>query len=582
MYTIHVDGKLLYSPDKNSAEYSVLSPKWTADLNGAGSLSFVLPPCNGCYSAIKKLKSIITLEQDGALVFRGRVMEDTQDFYKQKTIYCEGDRSFLLDSLHKPFKYEGNVQDFFRQLIRNHNNQVDEEKRFSVGSIMAVSDTREMDIESDEYSDTFGRMENYLLNAYGGYIRTRTEGGKTYLDWLKKSGNTTSQKIQFAVNMLDLTDQIDASDVFTCLIPLGETNIDQKTGEYADPVSIKNINGGVEYIQDDAAVEMYGKIWRTHTWQYEKDPWALLEKAKKYLQTGAALRTITLKAIDMHIMDGSIQSIRVGDTVKIYAPQHGMNLSMICSKIDVDLINPENTSYNFGEPPKTLTGNVKKIEEDAGTPVSVNFGEPGGGNGTKKQLEDIIRWAKIITDEANSQIAINAGLIDSTRDYMSAAGINVNGELAQVEVLAKKQTVDQLTGRVSKAESAITVNADNIELKVNKDGVISAINQTAESVVIKASRIDLSGYVTASEFKTEIATLKNTFSNTLSTSNLYAATSFTFQNYGIKRKSIDVVTSVGINKEYDTVQGTDGYGHVVISSVTLSYDTDTIYYLAWY
>ena len=47
--------------------------------------------------------------------------------------------------------------------------------------------------------------------------------------------------------------------------------------------------------------------------------------------------------------------------------------------------------------------------------------------------------------------------------------------------------------RVTAAEASISVNADNIESKVSKDGVISSINQSAETVKIEASRVEIDG-----------------------------------------------------------------------------------------
>lgn len=57
-------------------------------------------------------------------------------------------------------------------------------------------------------------------------------------------------------------------------------------------------------------------------------------------------------------------------------------------------------------------------------------------------------------------------------------------------------TTDDLGTRMSAAESSITQNADNIELKVSKDGVISSINQSSESVTISADKVTLAGGVT--------------------------------------------------------------------------------------
>ena len=47
--------------------------------------------------------------------------------------------------------------------------------------------------------------------------------------------------------------------------------------------------------------------------------------------------------------------------------------------------------------------------------------------------------------------------------------------------------------RVTSAETNITQNAQNIELKVSKDGVISSINQSAETVKIQANRVEIDG-----------------------------------------------------------------------------------------
>ena len=99
MYTIHADGKVLHNPNLVHEGYGVLTPKLTVELGKAGSLEYMLPPNNALYDSVKKLKSIITAYQDGEEIFRGRVLHDDNDFYRRKKVYCEGELSFLLDSL---------------------------------------------------------------------------------------------------------------------------------------------------------------------------------------------------------------------------------------------------------------------------------------------------------------------------------------------------------------------------------------------------------------------------------------------------------------------------------------------------
>ncbi|MFT3951173.1 MAG: hypothetical protein QM689_04365 [Oscillospiraceae bacterium] len=69
---------------------------------------------------------------------------------------------------------------------------------------------------------------------------------------------------------------------------------------------------------------------------------------------------------------------------------------------------------------------------------------------------------------------------------------------------ATQSTVAGINSRLTTAESSIALNADNIALKVAKDGVISAINQSAESITINAGKINLTGAVTFAAFDSAV------------------------------------------------------------------------------
>lgn len=55
--------------------------------------------------------------------------------------------------------------------------------------------------------------------------------------------------------------------------------------------------------------------------------------------------------------------------------------------------------------------------------------------------------------------------------------------------------LDSVEGRMTQAESSLTVHADQIVSKVERDGIISSINQSPESIQIKAEMIKLDGDV---------------------------------------------------------------------------------------
>lgn len=108
--------------------------------------------------------------------------------------------------------------------------------------------------------------------------------------------------------------------------------------------------------------------------------------------------------------------------------------------------------------------------------------------------------------QTESSISLLAGaftLKDGKYVLTSAAGAVITSEVASL--YATKSTVDSLGNRVTSAESSIKVNADNINLKVSKNGVVAAINASSESVTISANRIDLSGVVTSTAFNNALS-----------------------------------------------------------------------------
>jgi len=531
------------------------------------------------HGMIQKMKSIVTLEQDGEQIFRGRVLDVESDFYNQKTVYCEGDKGFLLDSLHEPYTYEGTVHGLFQKLITNHNQHVDAEKQFTVGQITAVSSSKTVEVETEAYCITSDEIEDKLLNAYGGYLRTRSVGNTHYIDWVEQYGDVNAQPIEFSVNMLDLKNKADASDVFTVLIPLGATEINDKY-EYTDPITIESVNNGKNYIQDDEGVALYGKIWRTHTWGYEEDPQKLLEKGREYLKTGAVLETLTLNAVDMHFVDGNVRPIRVGDRVSIISNPHGVNKTVLCTSIEVDLMNPENTVYTFGEKPRTLTENYVKTEEEVG---GLTGGGRGGGKSAKQETDEFYRWAEMFKKPEEGYIHLTAGEHDKTINRLNAAEIWING--ADASILLAASSLDNKVGSVTSVSMAFDAIVGSITSRVEKNGVISAINQTAETITIKASKIDLDGYVTSSMLSAELVSIQNAFAKSIGTFDLSATniSCTTLKVNGTEAKwytSPEFVKSVSLKGTSSfAVKDTDGITHTIYAGYSISTSKDTISYL---
>lgn len=451
MYTIYADDSLLYLP--GDEELSVLSPVLETQCNAAGTLTFVLLPEHPMYSALHKMRTRIDVRQDDEIIWRGRVLETETDFYRQKTVTCEGELTYLVDSVLHPYKladYDGTAAGLFRLYLTRHNDAVSEAQQFQIGDVDIETLSS---VENTGYGNTWDEISDNLIDVHGGFLRIRYDGETRYLDWTKESGDKCAQVIRFGENLLDLSEYVSASEVVTCLIPYA--------GQSDSQITISSVNGGKDYIEDAAGIALYGRIWGVTEFD-TKDAAKLLEMAKENLQKRLKETiTITISAVDLHLLDVNAESFHVGDKVRVVSPPHGIDAEYTCTAISLDLVNPEQSEYTFGTPETGMASTT------AATSKAVEI------------VDTSVEYLRQIVSDQNTHLLLFDGVIDA---YTTKVDDNTKA------INTVQLTLNSVTGELTS--------------KVSKDDLVSTINQTAGAVKISAQCIDLSGYVTASQFET--------------------------------------------------------------------------------
>lgn len=350
MYTIECDGKVIHSPLFIEDGYITSNPVITEELNKASSLEFIIPPTNPEYDTIQKLKSIVTVKMDGKELFRGRMLESEGDYYNSKTVYCEGELSFLLDSVMRPFEWSGSVSGLFNMIIENHNAQVENEKKFVVGDV-TVTDPNDYIVRANEsYSNTWECISEKLIGMLGGYIRIRDVEDVRYIDYVADFGSVNSQVIEFGENLIDITQYVNSEEVFTALIPTG-----------ADGLTIKSVNNNLDYIYNESGIELYGWIWKQVAWDDVTVAANLMTKAQQHLATGVGTAsTMTIKAVDLSLIDVDIEMFKLGDMVRVLSLPHNIDKYMMVSQIVRDLEDPSNSEITLGAILQTSTDIMQK------------------------------------------------------------------------------------------------------------------------------------------------------------------------------------------------------------------------------
>lgn len=442
MYTLVIREKdtahtetTFYNPISEDPRFLITEGSFNQEINGAGQLTFTIPYMNVKYDKFKPFETLVYLLVDGIEYWRGRVISTEVDYYRNKTVTCEGILNYLLDSYVPPYKIvpegseqsyiEVNLRTWFNWLITSHDSQVGDSTetthtyhQFYVVSSELASDWGSETIkmgDSDDYPKILDFIMDNMVEQKGGYLYARYEtiNGVTghYIHYRKYLNKTSAQFIAFDENLIDYVDTVADDEFWTALIPLGKS-VDDGSGTGNSRVTI-NVNGknyitvenlvnrgvtttplsngatatsilvngssvtvnkwdvaqygGKYYVFDEDGkwymkalnfndVKEHGMIYHIETFDDVNDAAALLDEAKKALIEHQSLQhSFTVKAIDMRLYRGDYTSLKVGQIVKVMSPPHGLSDNLLLSSVSIDLLNPSNNEYTFGDPDSTLT-----------------------------------------------------------------------------------------------------------------------------------------------------------------------------------------------------------------------------------
>ena len=349
MYQILIDGRDLYYP--RDEEYTVSDAVVHLQLNDSGSVEFGLPVLNPEYGNIKNRISMLQVLKNGKEIFYGEVRESEKDFYGTKQVYAVGELAFLFDSIQPQAKYQDMTS---RQLLETwlniHNSQVEEKKRFYVGMV-TVHDPNDSLYRFTNQETTLDCIREKLCEKLDGYLRIRKVDGKRYLDLvtLQEYGKICEQPIEFGDNLLDYSENVSASELYTCVIPKGARLEESPIEGLEAYVDIKSVNGGKDYLYSQDAVNTYGWNRCVVSWGDVTEPANLKKKGEQWLKDNQYENMVLeLSAADLSLLDADLESFELGDSVPVYSKPHGMDRTFPVQKLELHLQNPAEDKLQLG------------------------------------------------------------------------------------------------------------------------------------------------------------------------------------------------------------------------------------------
>lgn len=400
---------LIYDTANADDNHYLIDPVLTMAANEAGSFEADVPNSNVCWNSLTLMLGIIEVEEDGDILWQGRITQINTDFDLNKHIYCEGELSFLNDCAIEvnwddyiglsigagtwgfyPFNYFTNLihcnissdgkyiyngmQDRFDSL-----NVVDRAYESECGFLIEAS-TSDTNITADDtkYKSAWEGLTSDVLDGmlskFSGYTfvtlnREHDSHGyrrvidlmvvspdsyrSTYGDLMMGRGldETTNQNIEFGKNLIDIDVEVGIQD-------------DLVTAAYAFGYETKgwwifrNTTAVSGFYVDPVSSAKYGVIQKAFSVDGVDSTTTSLTQAATDSVSGKAAteyQTIKVKAIDLYDAGEASDHLRFMKFTNIISELHGINRRMLCTGCTIPLDKPDQKEFTYGSTVKRFT-----------------------------------------------------------------------------------------------------------------------------------------------------------------------------------------------------------------------------------
>lgn len=451
MYSVYCDGFPLLEP-VIFPDCILSAPVLKQTVNMPGELTFSILKNHPYFDKIKRLESRVSVYQDGRLIWTGRPIESKQNIWGTIQWVCEGCLAFLCDTIKRPFLFQGEPAALFREIVNEHNAQVNENQRLAIGTITVTDPNNYINRSSDEYLTSFDAIKTRLLETLGGYLIVTFSDGTPVLNYYQTPPDTSTQIIEYGENIQDFARTIYGAETYTACIPLGA---EQEDGTR---LTIKAVNSGNDYLINTTLAQQIGVIYAPSevvTWDDVTLAANLKTKALQWLATDAASykERVNLKAIDLHNANANIENFSFMDNVRVQC--HDLAATYILTQINIPLNDPASTQITLGGEKVTLVSELSNQQTETNKRIGVIEADYVT-NGevaqiTKEEIESST-WIKQTAEEI-----VSSALEEYSRtvgDDLETLYQSIRSEFSQLasQVSLRFNTIEQQT--VANADAA--------------------------------------------------------------------------------------------------------------------------------
>lgn len=373
---ISVEKKVIHSPYSRKGN-KILSGTITQAQNAINEFTFTMPMQNSLYQKLVPFQSIIQVVNlyDDEIEFEGRVLtisnKMTGTGFVQEVV-CEDFLSFFHDSAQSFRKLQNTgAEAYLREILNQHNSQVEDYKRIYLGSVTVQSLT-DKPFRYLGYEPTWDAIRERIIANIGGYLTLRRESDAFYLDWTSSIGENQDSPIQLGRNIKSASREISFDGIATQIMPIGadenngqnENKEEQGSDVTRKQIDISSVNGGKIWLEDAELVAKFGIIRKPVIWTEIDNAYVLKNRGLQYLKNQKiALAKWTVSAVERYLIDSRYVKFKIGNTHPILnAPLSGIERLQIIEK-KIDILNPQSVDLVIGSKSQSLSAYQLQSQE---------------------------------------------------------------------------------------------------------------------------------------------------------------------------------------------------------------------------
>lgn len=451
MYSVKYGNDYLFDPYGEKDE-KISNARLSAEINASAYFDFTISSDHRLYDKIAERDKIVKLYSDDKLLFMGEITDIQEDFYGSKDISCVDPRDHLGDIMLRPYStLEGeqpilapsSIEGYFQWLIDQYNNGgIGLKFKFDVGVNQgaALSKTNYIHCSSSSYPTVASEIENNILDQFGGYLTLTYPNDQPTLNLYADVHESNTQIIDFGVNLLDFAKTTTTDKLYTVVRPEGGTpKSEDGSTTQQEPVTIESLPDGTTTVDSDyvkmgdvvyniQSVNRYGYREYNYTNTNVLTAQDLLEDAVKDLKKVVEPRpTIEVKAVDLALFMDGYNHLDCGVAARVRSKPHNVDEYLLVSSIDIDLMNPGQTTYTLGQAYNSLTGEQSSFVKSLNAGINSSYDAVADLDQTVKDQAVTIDGVQQIANQANDTAnSAKTAAENAQTDATNAAKIATN------------------------------------------------------------------------------------------------------------------------------------------------------------